>query len=99
MIGVVSAAADTADQCAHPRPAVDAVDGAATLPRRLSRQYQVIEVEVVIGPVAEDPLRVWFDRHCSFCPLSLLSVDLRCVPVTRCAPPFPSILGSPGAHL
>ena len=89
MIGAVTATPDAADQRAHPRPAVDAVDGTATLPRRLSRQYEVVEVEVVIGPIAEDPLRVWFDRHYSFCPLSLLSVDLRCVSVTRSAPPFP----------
>jgi len=99
VVGIVTAATDAADQRAHPRTAVDAVDGTATLPGRLSRQYQVVEVEVVIGPIAEDPLRVWFDRHCSFCPLSLLSVDLRHVPVTRSAPPFPSILGSAGAHL
>ena len=89
MIGVVTAAPDAADQRAHPRPAVDAVYGAATLPCRLSRQHEVVEVEVIIGPIAEDPLRVWFDRHCSFCPLSLLSVDLRCESVTRFAPPFP----------
>ena len=88
MVGVVAAATNTADQRAHPRTSIDAVDGTATLPCRLSRQYQVVEIKVVIGPIAEDALRVWFDRHCSFCPLSLLSVDLRCVSVTRSAPPF-----------
>ena len=49
------------------------------------RAGQVVEIEVVVVPVTEDPLRVWFDGHCSFCPLCCRSggVPTAVLPCTR----------------
>jgi hypothetical protein len=78
MVALVATPPDAAHQGSDPRPLVDAVHGAASLPGPVIRERQIVEVEVVVVPGPEDPLRVWFDTHYSFCPLSL---EIRCTEV------------------
>jgi len=80
----MAALADAADQCPDPRPLIDAVHGTAALPLGPGRHRQVLEVEVVVVPVANRALGMglWFDAHRSFCPLVVLcGVSVPSVPL------------------
>lgn len=69
----VAAPAHTTHECPDPRPLVDAVDGAASLPLRLDRHVEVLQVVVVLRPRTRPTyVVVRINGHDVFCPSDVL---------------------------
>ena len=94
MVALVAAPPDAAHQGSDPRPLVDAVHGAASLPGPVIRECQVVEVEVVVVPIPKDSLRMRFDGHCSLCPLSSMTGEVAQYLAVKESPAFDG--GPPG---
>jgi hypothetical protein len=69
----VSAPPNTTHQCADPRPLVDTMDGAASLPLRLDRDVEILQVVVVLRPRSRPTyVVVRINGHDVFCPSDVL---------------------------
>ena len=68
---LVATPSDAAHQSPQPRSAINAVDGATTMPLRLSREHQIVETEILVWPFAQ--LAYMKRVDCHFCLLPLFA--------------------------
>jgi hypothetical protein len=76
----VPAPPHTTHECADPRPLIDAMDGAASLPLRLDRDVEILQVVVVLRPRSRPTyVVVRINGHDVFSPSDvLLAFSLLC---------------------